>query len=358
MKVRDAVSPEQLRRLREIGREARTPFPELAQIALRLERALWDKGELLWLLRNEAARRDAELSYGPVSERLAAARQDDIAEFLLEEDEVELVSTSVVHTSRQHRIAIDEGNDPTPAAVDKRSERGRRVGADRATVYRLPSSFARLYAWLRPFVEPTLVDPQPRDFAYIASVARMTDTTSQKLLEAYHVIADVLSRARERGAVVVIHDTKWTEKPRYKRLADELAAGRKRQTVATRPGQDVYAKHSRVVSTGTGSPEEIAAAVNHAEGITNLDTDDLQRLQRPRELDPLELAVVVDEVLRESKITVSELRGSGRAARLAQPRRRIIVTVGGRASAADIGRAIGRSPAYVRRVRQEEGIGN
>jgi hypothetical protein len=352
MRVEDALSRDQPSRLREIGRQARTPHRELEQIARRLERCLRDKGDLLRLLRNEARRRDAILSLGSVTEQLEAARHDDIMELLFEDGDVP-TSASVIQTSRQHRIVIDDGNDPTPAAVDHRWNRAREVGLDRAVVVRLSSSLAHLHASLRPFVEPTLVDPQPHDFAYIASVARMVGTTSSKLLEAYHVSGDLLARAREHGVVVLIEDTEWKEKPLYQRFAEDLATD---GNGATRPGQDVYARRSRLVSAGTGSPEELAVAAKHAEEIAALDEPELRRLQQPRELDPLELETRLEEIARNAGITVSDIRGRSREARLARRRREFVVDVGSRAQQIEIARALNRSRQWVSRILGVEGI--
>jgi hypothetical protein len=248
MKVQDALTPAQLRRLRQLGGEDRTPARELLNIARALEQYLHDRGELARFRREDLSE---ERLAADVQLRRRIAQQETLTRL----DETRVATGSVIYTSRQ---SVEEG-DPTSDAVLDREELADKAGIagkrlSRVSGWRdyqgthVPSALVWAHRWLRPWIHPIV--PTPDDAAYIQRLAIMLNTTERKLIETYNLADEVLDR---------VEDTLWRtvgdleKKPAYLQLADKLSASFPERRKAANPGQDVYARRSRHVSTETSA---------------------------------------------------------------------------------------------------------
>jgi hypothetical protein len=372
MKIADALSAEQRQRLEELtaGQEIANDedrAADLLAVAQWLEKHLYDCGELSQLAR--------DLDVWPhLESALLLPTNEDPDSFA-----THVYASDPRAWRRDRRDLIAQ---PTVEAADIRTVRGRAT----RDALSMPSALWWTRQWLRPWLDP-IGDSELDAETYLVGLARSVGTTPDELRRVFNLACTRVSEIEERGALIRLVPTesldarpplrtqavqRWlaegerrsafainadtaqrvteladtlepdvdelgAKRLRFadrKRLAELLTGGR--DTAARRPGQDVYARRSRVTEL---------------EDDTVYDTDD-----QAREYDPLELETQLEEFAHEQSITVTELREQKPDRRIARAKKAFIVEVGSRAQQVEIARTLGVSRQYVWHVLREAGI--
>jgi hypothetical protein len=222
--------------------------------------------------------------------------------------------------------------------------------------------------------EAEIRDSIRRFLPTIFEIDALTILELQNELAAKGVTVGSNYRVRMTASVRDTRPPEWRIVAENQRANEELRESflRGKVSAAADPGQDVYGRDDRLVYNDSpyedeageaGGMSRLDAGVDFSRGSasrpygqTDEEIEDLDRLNRHRELDSVELVAILDDIAQKANITISDIRGTSRAARVVQARKDTIVAVGPRAPAKRVADAIGRSRQYVERVRREEGI--